>query len=214
MDSILLISAMHAKSNATIEQLRKPISWFFALLLLSFGLLTIPHGFEDAFHESLEFIGFALLIIAGLGRIWCSIYIAGRKDKVLITDGPYSLCRNPLYFFSFLGVIGAFLALQSLLLAGVAALLFLLYYHYVIKSEEKRLVELFGESFLAYRQSTPRLWIAPGLYRMDQAERLISTRVIERGLKEVFWFFAAITLIDGLEMLHGSGVLIYAILPF
>jgi hypothetical protein len=32
--------------------------------------------------------------VASLGRMWCSLYIAGSKDKELITNGPYSLCRN------------------------------------------------------------------------------------------------------------------------
>lgn len=37
------------------------------------------------------------------GRIWCAQYIAGYKNDVLVREGPYSVCRNPLYFFSFLG---------------------------------------------------------------------------------------------------------------
>jgi protein-S-isoprenylcysteine O-methyltransferase Ste14 len=36
-------------------------------------------------------------------RLWCSLYISGYKNSQLITSGPYSLCRNPLYFFSFVG---------------------------------------------------------------------------------------------------------------
>ena len=37
------------------------------------------------------------------GRMWCAQYIAGYKNDVLVREGPYSVCRNPLYFFSFLG---------------------------------------------------------------------------------------------------------------
>ena len=43
---------------------------------------------------------------AMVGRMWCAQYIAGYKNDVLVREGPYSVCRNPLYFFSFLGGIG------------------------------------------------------------------------------------------------------------
>ena len=37
---------------------------------------------------------------------WSSLYIAGRKGRELVTVGPYSTCRNPLYFFSIVGAAG------------------------------------------------------------------------------------------------------------
>lgn len=95
-------------------------------------------------------LGMALLACAAMGRIWSTIHIAGRKDKELCQTGPYSLCRNPLYLFSFIGMIGFFLAAQSLILATIGAILFLAYYRGVIRSEEIRLKELFGVRFDAY----------------------------------------------------------------
>ena len=50
--------------------------------------------------------GCTLVGIATVGRLWCALYIAGYKTDKLITSGPYSMCRNPLYFFSLLGGIG------------------------------------------------------------------------------------------------------------
>jgi protein-S-isoprenylcysteine O-methyltransferase Ste14 len=57
-------------------------------------------------HESVEAIGLALILICIAGRCWCTLYIGGRKGAELVDIGPYSLCRNPLYFFSFLGAAG------------------------------------------------------------------------------------------------------------
>ena len=205
---------MIGKSNSTVERLRKNISQLVALALSLVALLTVPVDFEDSLHEALEMMGYLLLIVAGLGRIWCSIYIAGRKNKVLCVDGPYSLCRNPLYLFSFVGVLGAFLALQSVMLTLIAAALYLAYYHFVIRSEERRLAALFGDSFSEYLATTPRFLPSFASYQSGAAERMVSTRVMERGLKEVLWFFVAIVLIDGIELVHSHGFLILGRLPF
>jgi len=205
---------MTKKSNSRIETLRKPASRLIVFMLLLTALLTVPINFEDGLHEALEIVGFLLLITAGLGRIWCSIYIAGRKDKILCTDGPYSICRNPLYLFSFLGVVGAFLALQSILLTIIASAFFLLYYQFVMKSEERRLHDLFKGSFSDYISTTPRFIPSFSSYHSHVTERITSTKVIERGLREVVWFFVAIVFIDIIEKVHGQGFLILATLPF
>jgi protein-S-isoprenylcysteine O-methyltransferase Ste14 len=205
---------MTKKSNSTVERLRKPISRIIAVMLIFMALFTVPVNFEDGLHEALEIFGYLLLITAGLGRIWCSIYIAGRKDKILCTDGPYSLCRNPLYLFSFIGVLGAFLALQSILLAAFASAIFLLYYHFVIRSEERRLLDIFKASFSEYISTTPRFIPSYSSYHSSESERIISTKVIEIGLREVVWFFVAIALIDTIEVIHSQGFMVLATLPF
>lgn len=202
------------KQESPIEKLRKPISRLVALALLCVGALTIPVGFGNIAHEALEYLGYGLLIVAGLGRVWCTIYIAGRKDRVLCVDGPYSICRNPLYLFSFIGVIGVFLALQSPLLTVIAGGIYLIYYRGVMQSEEVRLAALFGSDFFAYQSAVPRFWPAFGNYYLAQEERIISTRIVERGLREVVWFFAIIIFIDQLEGVHLAGKLVLVHLPF
>lgn len=200
--------------KSPVERLRKPISALVAASLIAAALFTVPAGFQSNFSELLEYLGFSFLIIAGLGRVWCLIYIAGRKDHELCQEGPYSLCRNPLYLFSFIGVLGICLALQSLLLTVIMACIFNVYYTYVIRSEEARLSLLFGEEYLDYRRSTPRLMPAFSGYRQGQPNIRISTPALERGLREVFWFFAAIVMIDAIELIHEHGSLIAFTLPF
>ena len=202
------------KNNSKIERLRKPASRILAVLFLAVAVFTIPKGFQSGAREVIEYLGYACLIIAGLGRIWCTLYIAGRKDRVLCVDGPYSICRNPLYLFSFVGVIGVGLALQSFLLTALAAVFYLIYYHYVMRSEEQRLAHLFQEKFDAYRQSASRFWPNFRAYHSDQAERMLSFPIVERGLREVVWFFVMILALDGLEFLHTGGHLVLATLPF
>lgn len=199
--------------HSAAEKLRKPVSRLLAACILATALLTIPNGFEDGWHEVLEMTGYSLIIFAGLGRVWCSLYIAGKKNRVLCVDGPYSITRNPLYFFSFVGVAGVFLALQSLMLTAIGCILFLFYYHHVMRGEERRLAALFGKPFDEYVGKVPRFLPKFSLYSSPQTEMVVSTRTVERGLREVFWFFAAIVMVEGLEAIHHKGALVFACLP-
>ncbi|MBN1402976.1 MAG: isoprenylcysteine carboxylmethyltransferase family protein [Opitutales bacterium] len=205
---------MQTKTTASVlETLRIPISRIVAVLILLLAIATTPNGYESIHGEFMEITGFGLLIIAALGRIWCSIYISGRKDKVLCTDGPYSISRNPLYFFSFIGVLGFSLALQSLTILLLSSITYLLLYRHVIISEEVRLKELFGGQFEAYVKSTPRFFPSTGKYRFVEAQ-VIKPQIIEKSLKEVVWFLLTILGIEVLEAIHQSGHMILMHTPF
>jgi protein-S-isoprenylcysteine O-methyltransferase Ste14 len=103
-------------------------------------------------------VGFLCVALACLGRIWCSAFIAGHKDESLVTSGPYSLLRHPLYAFSMLGALGLGLTSHSLLLAlavivAIAALLI-----YAASCEEQFLAEQFPDEFAAYVAAVPHKW--------------------------------------------------------
>ena len=107
---------------------------------------------------ALFLIGIVLVAIGSLGRMWCSIYIAGYKDMELITERPYSLSRNPLYLFSLLGVLGTGFATETFRIAIILLILFLAYYPFVIRGEEKRLHSIFGDPYIRYRDSVPAIF--------------------------------------------------------
>ncbi len=168
------------------------------------ALFHLPAGFNSIWSETGEQAGFALLILAALGRLWAYAHIGGRKNRELCTTGPYALCRNPLYFFSFIGLCGAALALQDPWLCAIAPGLFLAYYAAVIRAEEARLLSLFGSNFSAYCSTVPRFWprrLSPG----SSGEILISDRLFLRTLGEVFWFLAAIVVIELIEVAKHDG---------
>ena len=110
-------------------------------------------SFADIF---LEAGGLLLLLLAGGGRIWAGAYVVGRKNRALVIEGPFSLVRNPLYFFSFLAFIGAGLSFGSVILAAVFALTFLTVHWPTIRSEERVLEELFGDAYRRYCSQVPR----------------------------------------------------------
>jgi protein-S-isoprenylcysteine O-methyltransferase Ste14 len=102
--------------------------------------------------------GFVFVCLACLGRIWCSVFIAGHKDADLVTGGPYARCRHPLYAFSILGALGLGLATKSVLLCVVTVLLITALVVYAAACEEQFLADAFPESFKAYVESTPNMW--------------------------------------------------------
>ena len=96
------------KMNFRVEHYRIILSRVAAVIALFFLVSTQSYWEERsiALTSFLFFIGIVLVAVASLGRMWCSLYIAGYKDNRLVKEGPYSLCRNPLYFFSMIGVVG------------------------------------------------------------------------------------------------------------
>ena len=184
-----------------------------AVIFILVSLLTLPQAFGTVFGEVLVLCGYSLLIAAALGRVWCAIYISGRKDRELCQEGPYSLSRNPLYFFSLLGAVGFFAALANLAFAVAAAVVYLGYYRYVIRSEEQRLAQLFGTAYETYSQRTPRFFPA---WRAPQGidSYTIRPKIIERALKEVVWFLLVIVFAEALESIHEAGHLVIFRLPF
>lgn len=91
-------------------------------------------------------------------RIWATLFIGGNKDLRLQTDGPYSVCRNPLYVGSFCFALGVTCMLKSVAFATGVVLAFAVYLNFVVRAEEHFLGLRFGEDFENYCRRTPRFW--------------------------------------------------------
>ena len=144
--------------------------------------------------------------VATVGRLWCSLYISGYKDAVLITSGPYSVSRNPLYFFSFLGFAGIRLATETLSFAIALVAAFGLIYPYVIRHEEDYLLSKFGEAFADYRARTPCFFPDLGLFREPQSYT-VNPSLYRRTMANGLWFVWLVGIIELVEALHEYHVL-------
>ena len=182
-------------------------------LLAAFLVFTKPRGFDTWPYHALELAGFGLIFVAALGRVWCAAFINGRKNRELCTGGPYALCRNPLYLFSFLGVVGIGMAAQSLLGTVAGAVVFLVYYHAVIAGEEARLRGLFGDAFDAWCAVTPRFFPR---FRFGEPPVILAvdSRLFVRSLSEVVWFLFSIIFVEVIEFLKVSGHIPVLDVPF
>ena len=194
---------MHSKT----EKYRIVISRIAAAIVLFFLFTTKSHW--EATIEAVTFIlflaGMVFVGIATLGRMWCSLYIAGYKDDQLVTKGPYSLCRNPLYFFSFIGAVGIGFATETLTFPIIFTVLFSLYYPFVIRSEERRLKQLFGTAFDDYSITVPRFF--PKLSSFSEPESYNVKPVVYRNhIFSAVWFVWLIGVLEFIKGLRDIGV--------
>lgn len=195
---------MHSKS----ERYRIILSRIAAVAILFF-LFTTQSVWEtknETITFSLFLAGMILVGIASLGRMWCSLYIAGYKDDKLVTDGPYSLCRNPLYFFSMIGAIGIGCATESFTFPILFIVLFALYYPFVIKSEERRLKELFGAAFDQYTERISAFF--PRFSTFSEPENyLVKPAVYRNHMFSALWFVWIVGILEVIEGLREVGLL-------
>jgi hypothetical protein len=134
------------------------------------------------------------------------LYIAGYKDHVLVTTGPYSMVRHPLYFFSLIGGVGVGLTTETLLIPGMVLLAFALYYPAVIRSEDRRLLRLYGESFQSYFRQTPSFFPRPSLLKEPDSYTVIP-KTYRKHMIYTLWFVWLPALIEIIEALHERGIL-------
>lgn len=190
-----------------LQEYRIMISRAFGALIIFVYIFTGPaenwHFITDV---TIDFFSFSLILIATFGRLWSLAYISGNKTRNLITEGPYSMVRNPLYLFSFIGVIGLGLVSKNITILAIICIMFGMYYPFVIRAEEKNLCKFHGRSFEEYKARTPMFIPKLSLYH-DQPMYAFDTRLFRRAFFSVMWFPLIFLLLLVLERLHDSSML-------
>jgi hypothetical protein len=134
------------------------------------------------------------------------MYISGNKRLELITDGPYSIVRNPLYFFSFIGALGIGLVSENLLILVLMVFFYAAYYPLTILAEERKLENTFGDAYLEYKRRTPRSLPKLSLYRNTESYT-INTKVFVGNFLYGMWFIWIFILLHIIEMAQNAGYL-------
>jgi len=140
-------------------------------------------------------LGCVLVGIATVGRLWCAQYIAGYKTTTLVTHGPYSMCRNPLYFFSFLGGVGVGLCTDSVILTLVIVAAFVFIYPITIMNEERNLRKIFGSEYDKYVARVPRFIPKPSLFA-EPDEYTVKPSVFRREAVDAMYFIWIVGLLE------------------
>jgi protein-S-isoprenylcysteine O-methyltransferase Ste14 len=148
-------------------------------VLIVFGVLTILIAFLPAYTDrkdlftlggdSTRWLGVVLFAAGGTLRVW-PVFVLGRRfsglvaiqsGHELVTEGIYSVVRNPSYLGMLVSSLGWVLAFRS----GAGVLLVALLIPPLLarmRAEEKLLRAHFGSEYEAYCARTPRL--IPGLH--------------------------------------------------
>jgi protein-S-isoprenylcysteine O-methyltransferase Ste14 len=203
-----------APPRRTLMKGRARHTWIFSLGVAPPLLLSQSMWAEGGFvHESLEWVGYFALILCVLGRAWCAAYIGGRKNQAVVVDGPYSIVRNPLYVFSFFGVLGVGLSTGTVTVPALLAMVFAIYYAQVVRREERFLVENLGIDYVDYLQRVPR-WLPKFKLWFERDEIVVRPRYVLLTIRDSAWFFIALPILELVDVLHQLGwIPVYFWLP-
>src|SRR6056297_1016083 len=179
---------------------------FFAAVLVIFCLGRNALARQTpVLSEVLFLFGATLVGIGVIGRAWSLSYIAGAKNKTLIVKGPYSLCRHPLYLFSFIGALGISFCTETLTVPAIILVCFALYYPFAIKKEELKMAARFGREYEYYAETVPIFF--PSLRTFHEEEmRLINSKSFFRGLTSLIYFIVIIGLFELIESMQSLGL--------
>ncbi|MFH2145673.1 MAG: methyltransferase, partial [Candidatus Omnitrophota bacterium] len=115
-------------------------------------------------------------------------------------------CRNPLYFFSFIGAMGMGFATGTIFFPFIMAAAFALYYPLVIKAEEHDLDEKYGKSFSNYLSTTPRFFPKIALFN-EPDTYTVNPKIFRKDLIQAFGFIWTLGILKLIEELHNLDVL-------
>jgi protein-S-isoprenylcysteine O-methyltransferase Ste14 len=171
-------------------------------LLLPLYIFTEPRlGPDSAPHEFIEAFGILVLVSGVLGRFWSTLYIGGHKNQSVMQDGPYSMTRNPLYFFSTVATFGIGLLSGSLTIALITVGLVGTVLWQTAKREAVFLDSEFGEPYRAYVARVPFFFPDVRLFKTDP-ETMFSAKALRTNLQDAGAFLIFIPLIELLDLVH------------
>jgi len=186
---------------------------FILLVFLGCFLLFVRSSQNEMIHDQIEAYGVALIMLGIGGRLWSILYVGGKKASQLVTSGPYSIMRNPLYFFSSIAAAGAGAQMGSFVATVGFAVLCAVTFYFVILREEKFLQSTMGQPYHAYMARVPRFFPKFSLYK-DEREVTFRPAILKQTLVDGCVFFLSIPVFELIEMAQEKGTLpIFFTLP-
>lgn len=175
----------------TREYITRSRAWLGLLILLPFALSVLlsraplPEGTPAEFW--FDAAGWMLFAGGAAFRWWATLYIGGRKTKQLACEGPYSICRNPLYFGTFLMCLSVAVVMQSFTFAGGLAIASMFYLSVTVSNEEHHLRRTFGHEYTEYCRRVPRFWPRPSLFQSRETIEVSVHGLMAEAGRAVRW---------------------------
>jgi protein-S-isoprenylcysteine O-methyltransferase Ste14 len=137
-----------------------------AIILLALLLLRLRvfKRHDVVTHDPwLQVIGLAIFVLGLALAVWARVYLgrnwgmpmSEKADPELVTTGPYSAVRHPIYSGIILAMIGTTIAVSLYWLIAVVVLG--AYFFYSAAMEERYMAKRFPDTYPHYKQSTKML---------------------------------------------------------
>jgi protein-S-isoprenylcysteine O-methyltransferase Ste14 len=178
-----------------------------ALLALAIGVVAVSerNALRGLAGDLAQLAGLACIVIATGWRVWASVFIAGVKDATLVSTGPYSACRHPLYAGSLLAIFGSGLATRSVTLTVLLLAVSAVLHARAVSAEDKLLSQTHGAAFDRFRREVPALW--PDFRRYAVPESLtIQPQILRKAFFDAGSILGAYLLIRVADLLQTAGV--------
>jgi protein-S-isoprenylcysteine O-methyltransferase Ste14 len=180
-----LVASRHAGANdlttfqrftRLVVRRRVPISVVLFTALVLIDLFVLQSRPRNVLNVLDPFSACGLLLVIGglLVRTWAAGTL--RKRRELATTGPYAWIRHPLYFGSFLMMVGFGTLIHDPLTLWVVVGPVAWLYWQAVKSEEKQIAKLFPAEWPPYAATVPRFFprrlLVPQLHDWSLAQWL------------------------------------------
>lgn len=131
-------------------------------------------------------LGLLIILSGELLRIYAVAFIGSvsrtRTTSLghqLVTTGPFSWVRNPLYLANFLIVTGVGVFSGRAWFICLTSILFFIQYLPIVQYEETLLEEKFGDEYRSYRARTPMWWPS----KIPTTDEFVTPPELEKAIK-------------------------------
>ena len=195
------VTAQPAASLKPVRQSLRIAALRLSFLLLLPFMLFSRSAWTGAVFDILEVAGIMAIIAGVLGRFWAILYIGGQKNRRVMDEGPYSICRHPLYLFSTIGVVGFGLMLGSVVLTVAFGAVFFAILSITAAKEERFLRASLGNDYAEYAARVPRILPDLRLFRTS-GHITVNIATLRGNLADALVFLSLIPLAELIEFLH------------
>jgi len=124
--------------------------------IVAADLFVIHNRPRDIFNvaDTLGMASVVLILVGLLIRAWAAGML--KKQKQLAMTGPYAWVRHPLYFGSFLMMVGFGVLIHDPVTVWIIAGPLVWLYWQTINSEERRVAKYFAKDWAGYSAKVPR----------------------------------------------------------
>ncbi len=158
-DAVALVPYRRLIKDSFWYQWRSVITAISVMGCWTLGMMSAPRVLEGTLAAwGLNALGWSFFTAGVAIRLWATLYIGGRKAKGVVELGPYSVCRNPLYWGTLFVLVSAVLLFKSAIFGAGLVIPILIYMWGVVPAEEAYLTEKLGDEYLDYCSRVPRWW--------------------------------------------------------